>query len=68
MFSRLRQQTPAQQQVFLRRCFRQQIISESELWEILTADHSPVNGKTAIGIFEALGFEPFAGFPLRRMA
>lgn len=64
-FGRVERMTPAQQAVFVRRCYKQQLLSDWKLWDLLSSDRTPIDGRTAARIYEALGFEPFAGYPLQ---
>lgn len=40
-------------------------ISDLMLWDILSHHNSPIDGPTASEVYKALGFEPFAGYPLQ---
>lgn len=64
--SRLRDKTAAQQRTLLRRCYKQRIIDDALLWDILSTYWPPLAGATAARVYEDLGFVPFAGFPLIR--
>ena len=62
---RVSHMTAAQQKIFVRRCYRQQLISDWHLWDLLSSDQTSIHGSTAARIYESLGFEPFAGYPLQ---
>lgn len=64
--SSLRDKTAAQQRTLLRRCYKQHIINDVLLWEMLSSYGTPLAGATAARVYEDLGFVPFAGFPLER--
>lgn len=67
-FGRVSRKTDRQQRVFLRRCYKQHFLSDYDLWDILSSQYSPVGVTAAIAIYEDLGFQAFAGYPLQPQA
>ena len=65
-YSLLRGKTAAQQRTLLRRCYKQHIIDDVQLWELLSSYGTPMIGAAAGRVYEDLGFVPFNGFPLTR--
>ncbi len=56
--------TPGAQQQFNIAAHRAGQISDWQLWDVLSSDHSGVSFTTATRIYQLLGYLPFAGFPL----
>jgi len=42
------------------------LVTDWQLWELLSSFHSPFAHSEAAQVYRALGFEPFAGYPLKR--
>ena len=42
------------------------IITDWQVWEVLSSFHSPFSSSEAVQVYRAMGLEPFAGYPLVR--
>ena len=41
-------------------------ITDWQLWDVLSHHQSPIPHREAYQVYKDLGFQPFAGYPLRR--
>lgn len=60
----LRRMKPEDQPRYIKEWFRAGLIDDAQLWDVLGSFGSPVSAWFAVAIYEDLGFEPLAGYPL----
>ncbi len=60
----LRRLTPEAQLQFIIAAYHTGQISDWQLWDVLSSDHSGVSFATATRVYQALQYLPFSGYPL----
>ncbi len=56
--------TPSDQQQFIVAAYRAGVITDWQLWDVLSSGHSPVSYAVGYTTYAQIGFVSFAGYPL----